>query len=107
MNPADPSSLAGAFFSHSAPVTFEINDGVPILAIHDPSNPAAYEMLAALLAAMDALSSGAPDVSAAMLDKAERVAARLLQEAVDQLDAGVARAGIRVDFSPPTRPDPD
>jgi hypothetical protein len=92
-------NLTADFFKRAAPVTIEIEDGLPIVRIHDPYDPEALLTIIASLAAMDALTSGAEEATPEMIDNAEPQARAILANAIAQLDAGARRTATLVDFS--------
>jgi hypothetical protein len=96
-----PNDLTGQFFRQAAPVTLEIaEDGTPVMRIHDPYHPEAFLMVAGALAAMDALTDGSNEVTDAHIEKAERVACMLLDNAIEKLNNGARSVSTLVDFTP-------
>lgn len=100
-------NLTGAFFGMSAPITFEIHNGLPIMQIHDPDDPEVMPTLIGALLAMDALSQGI-EIEALTDEayaKAEVGAHAILESAIAALDAGAQQAGVMVVFDKDEPPD--
>lgn len=93
-------NLTGAFFGTCAPITFEMQDGMPVMQIHDPNHPEVMPTLIGALLAMDALSQGIEPnaLDDAAYVKAEAAAHAILEATIAALDQGAQQAGVMVVF---------
>jgi hypothetical protein len=96
-------SLSDEFFAKAlgveGPVSIDFTGEYPVVKIHDPEDPEAFVVIAGILAAFDALNSGAEEVTDEMVAKAAVAARAILDQSIAALDHVARQTMTVVEFS--------